>query len=105
MKVHFREAPPSKISLRSTIALPDNTNLHSFAISPDSRYVAIAAESSAKRQLWLRALDTLQAQLLTSTDDAAFPFWHLIVATSASFPRASSRKSPRPEGQPNRCVT
>jgi serine/threonine-protein kinase len=32
--VHFRETPGTKTIVRSTITLPDNTNLHSFAISP-----------------------------------------------------------------------
>jgi hypothetical protein len=56
--VHFREAPPQKTVLRYTIATPENTtNLHSFAISPDGRLLAMAAEVNGKRQLWLRALD------------------------------------------------
>ena len=74
--VHFREAPAQRAVLRYTIATPENTtNLHSFAISPDGHYVAIAAEVSGKRQLWLRSLDELQAQPIPFTDDARFPFW------------------------------
>jgi predicted Ser/Thr protein kinase len=73
--VHFRETTPTKTLLRSTITLPDNTNLHSFAISPDGRHVAIAAELNGKRQLWLRALDALQALPMPGTDDATYPFW------------------------------
>ena len=55
---------------------PDNTTtLQSFAISPDGRLVAFAAEVNGKRQLWLRALDALQAQPVRGTEDARFPFW------------------------------
>jgi serine/threonine-protein kinase len=43
--VHFAETPLQKTVLRFTVAAPENTtNLHSFAISPDGRYVAIAVE-------------------------------------------------------------
>jgi serine/threonine protein kinase len=73
--VNLREAPPKAI-LRYTIAAPENTtSLHSFAISPDGHVVAIAAQMNGKHQLWLRALDALQAQPMPSTDDATYPFW------------------------------
>jgi Tol biopolymer transport system component len=73
--LHFREIPPQKNVLRYTIALPENSQLHSLAVSPDGRYVAIAAAVNGKRQLWLRALDTLQARPLATTEDAEYPFW------------------------------
>jgi serine/threonine protein kinase len=74
--IHFREAPPLKTVLRYTISAPENTsNLHSFAISPDGRYLAMATEVNGKRQLWLRALDALQAHPMPGTDDATYPFW------------------------------
>jgi serine/threonine-protein kinase len=61
--VHFRAVPPQRAVLRYTIPAPENTenttNLHSFAISPDGRHVAIVADVNCKRQLWLRALDAL----------------------------------------------
>src|SRR6266853_1606344 len=74
--VHFREAPPAEHTLRYAIAAPEGSTVHSFAISPDGRYITIAAGPvQGKRQLWLRALDTLQAQALPGTEDAAYPFW------------------------------
>src|SRR5262249_51872608 len=66
--LYFRGQPAVVRTLRYTIALPENTNsIHSFAISPDGRYVAIAAAVNGKRQLWLRALDALQAQPMAGT--------------------------------------
>jgi len=53
----------------------NTTLLHSLAISPDGRYLALAAEARGKRQLWLRPLDALEAQAMPSTEDATFPFW------------------------------
>ena len=73
--VHFREAPAPERTLRYTIATPENRGVHSFAISPDGRYVAIAADVGGKRQLWLRALDALEAQPMATTEDATYPFW------------------------------
>jgi serine/threonine protein kinase/Tol biopolymer transport system component len=74
--LHFREARPQERVLRYTIPSPENTaNLHSFAISPDGRYLAVAAVVSGKRQLWLRALDGLQARAMPGTEDATYPFW------------------------------
>jgi len=73
--LHFREAPPPERSLRYTITAPENSTVHSFAVSPDGRYVSIAAAIQGKRLLWLRALDGLQAQPMPGTDDATYPFW------------------------------
>jgi len=72
--IHFRETPPAVQTLRYTIAAPEGT-VHSFAISPDGRYLVIAAGTAGKQQLWLRALDALQAQAMPFTEDATFPFW------------------------------
>jgi Tol biopolymer transport system component len=61
---------------RYTIMAPDSVaSLHSFALSPDGRYIAISAIANGKRQLWLRPLDGMRAQVMPGTDDATFPFW------------------------------
>ena len=73
--LHFRETPPPEQTLRYTIAAPEGSNVHSFAISPDGRYLVIAAAVNGKRQLWLRAMDALQAQPMPFTEDATYPFW------------------------------
>jgi hypothetical protein len=73
--VHFRETSPREQALRYTIATPEGSTIHSFAISPDGRSLVIAAAVNGKRQLWLRAMDALQAQPLPFTDDAMYPFW------------------------------
>jgi hypothetical protein len=74
--LYFRERPPLKTVVRSTITLPGSmANLHSFAIFPEGRLAAIAALMNGKQQLWQRALDALQAQPMPGTDDATYPFW------------------------------
>jgi serine/threonine protein kinase len=73
--LYFR-APATPQVLRSTVSLPGNSvSLHSFAISPNGRYLAFAAQVGGKRQLWLRALDAFDAQPMPSTDEAIYPFW------------------------------
>ena len=73
--VHFRETPPPVQTLRYSVALPEGAALDSFAVSPDGRFVAIAAAVNGKRQLWLRPLNALQAQAMPGTDEAELPFW------------------------------
>ena len=47
-----------------------------FAISPDGLRLAYVARSAeGKSVLWIRSLDSLQAQPLAGTEDAGFPFW------------------------------
>lgn len=57
--LHFRETPPPEQAGRSSIALPENSTLHSFAISLDGRTLVMAAAVDGKRQLsgcdpWMR---------------------------------------------------
>ncbi len=77
--LHFRGAPTGPEGgprvLRYSISPPEKTSIHSFAISPDGRSVAMAASAEGKRQLWLRALDAVQPQALAGTDEAQYPFW------------------------------
>jgi len=47
-----------------------------FALSPDGRRLAyVATTLEGKELLWVRPLDSLQAQPLAGTEGAAFPFW------------------------------
>jgi serine/threonine protein kinase len=73
--VHFRQQSPAEHVLRYTIAPPENSAVHSFAISPDGRYLALAAVVKGKRQLWLRAMDELQFRPMPDTEGATLPFW------------------------------
>ena len=69
--LHFRERAPAERTLRYTIPVPATSTFASFAISPDGRYVAFSTSTlNARRQLWLRALDTLQAQPMAGTEDS-----------------------------------
>ncbi len=73
--LHFREVPPPRTTLRFQVAPPEKSAVHTFALSPDARYLALAAIRDGKRSLWVRALNTLEAQALPGTEDATYPFW------------------------------
>jgi eukaryotic-like serine/threonine-protein kinase len=75
--VHYSEQPPQRNVLRYTLPFPDRTtDVREFVISPDGHYLAMdAGDQGSPRRLWVRALDSLDAQPLTGTEDASYPFW------------------------------
>lgn len=73
--IYFQSKPAAPV-VRSTLTLPgESIAIHSFAISPDGHYVAIAAQMNGRRQIWLRALDTVELQPLPGTEEGIYPFW------------------------------
>jgi eukaryotic-like serine/threonine-protein kinase len=76
LTIASRPPPAPSDVQRFTVALPENAdNLHSLAISPDGRSLAIAVSVAGTRRLWLRPLDSFQAQPVPASDGAMFPFW------------------------------
>ncbi len=78
--VPSRETPPAARSTRFVVLPPEKTRFglqsYSFSISPDgTRLALLAVDSSGKRQLWIRNLDSLSAQALPGTDAVRAPFW------------------------------
>jgi Tol biopolymer transport system component len=75
---HFLKAPPPVPQLiQTTIDAPPKTRITNFAISPDGRFVAMIMTKTGERgaQLWVRPLESLQAQALAGTEGASLPFW------------------------------
>jgi Tol biopolymer transport system component len=80
---YLRRAEPEQAVIRTMIPPPTNTSFDfdvtvgPAVISPDGRLVAFSARSSDGRtqQLWVRALDSLEARALEGTNGATFPFW------------------------------
>ena len=68
-------------TLRLPLPAPDNTRVYrdnqpAFEISPDGRrLVLVAVDNDGRRDLWLRALDSLSWQKLAGTEGALDPFW------------------------------
>ena len=73
--VHFREATSEPQMLQYTLAAPKKTTVANFAVSPNGRTLAIVAIGDKGSQLWMRSLNSLQAEPLSGTDGANYPFW------------------------------
>ena len=69
--------------IRALIPPPEKENFFFYGnyggppvISPDGKRIAfVAADSTGKRYLYVRALQSLTAQRLSGTEGAVFPFW------------------------------
>jgi eukaryotic-like serine/threonine-protein kinase len=74
---YFARSEPNTRAVRLALTAPDKTTLPAeVTVSPDGSRVAFTATSvDGKRELWVRALDTDQAQPLAGTDGAVAPFW------------------------------
>jgi hypothetical protein len=75
---HLHSAPPpAPRVIQTTIDAPPKTRITNFAISPDGRYLAMIVTTTGERgtQLWVRPLESLQAQALAGTEGALLPFW------------------------------
>jgi len=73
--VHFRETPPREQSLRYQIPSPGTAVPQFPALSPDGHNLAFVANNGGPNQVWVRAMDTLDARALAGTDGATYPFW------------------------------
>jgi serine/threonine protein kinase len=72
----LRQRPPQAPQvIQTTIEPPPKTRLTSFSLSPDGRYIAIAATGEHGDQIWVRPLNSFQLQQLAGTEGGAFPFW------------------------------
>jgi Tol biopolymer transport system component len=73
--VHLREQPPIAQSLRYQISPPGSEATQYPTLSPDGRNLAFVTGSGGPNQVWVRAMDALDARPLPGTDGASYPFW------------------------------
>jgi serine/threonine protein kinase len=73
---YVRQKPLTDLrEMRVEINTPPTSAPLEFALSPDGRYIAFVASGGGTQRLWLRPLDKTDAQPLTGTEDADYPFW------------------------------
>jgi eukaryotic-like serine/threonine-protein kinase len=90
--VHFRETATPRRTSRFQVSPPGESGGADFKISPDGRYLAIVATEKGRNMLWVRPMDSLQAQPLTGTEDAIYPFWSPDSASIAFFAQGKLKK-------------
>jgi Tol biopolymer transport system component len=77
--LYWNHAPERRQVIRSSIQPAPNSSFAlsaGFAISPDGKRLAyVASGPEGNTILWIRPIDSLQAQPLAGTDRAGFPFW------------------------------
>jgi eukaryotic-like serine/threonine-protein kinase len=78
--MRFTIAPPDGWSIPSTVSRSPSTTqiggLLPMAVSPDGRRVVfIARGGNQQDMLWVRAFDTLAAQMVPGTEGVSAPFW------------------------------
>jgi serine/threonine protein kinase len=80
--LYFQRAPSEARAIRAYIKPAANSSFlfaggqAGFAFSPDGKRLAyVASTPEGKSVLWVRPLDSLQAQPLAGTESAAYPFW------------------------------
>ena len=97
--LYFGRTRPSPQPLTQlSILLPDKSRVHSLALSPDGRFLAMVLVKDGKQQIWLRALDSLEITPLAETDSAINPFWSPDGRSIAFFADARLKKIDRTGG-------
>jgi Tol biopolymer transport system component len=72
----FKPATFSQKTVRFQIPEPEHIRYAlSLALSPDGSQLAFVTRSEGRDFLWVRPLHSLDARMLTGTEDAGFPFW------------------------------
>jgi Tol biopolymer transport system component/predicted Ser/Thr protein kinase len=71
---YFTRKTPDAAATRFSFAPPFKANVLDVAVSPDGRRIAFAAADGGSA-LWLRSVDSFNAEQLPGTDGAMRPFW------------------------------
>jgi serine/threonine protein kinase/Tol biopolymer transport system component len=74
--LYFWPRPTDKRAISFAVEIPDKvTEIRYPAISLDGRLIVFQGTADGKTALYVRSLDSIDAQRLNGTDDAVFPFW------------------------------
>jgi len=99
----LRPAPAPALVMRVSLSLPPKVTLDDqnapLAFSPDGRTLAFAgAGENGKLMLFVRPIDSLQAQPLAGTEGATYPFWSPDGRFVGFFADRKLKKVPAPGG-------
>ena len=96
--MRFAVVPPQNVtfSAENGASIP--------AVSPDGHRLAFVATRAGATLLWVRSLDVLEAQPLSGTEGAAFPFWSPDSRTLGFFVFGATLKTIDASGGPVRTL-
>ena len=73
---HWRSSPERDLTIRFAEPPPDKSSFESgMALSPDGRRLVFVVRTAGKSQIWLRALNAIEARPLPGTENGWQPFW------------------------------
>jgi serine/threonine protein kinase/Tol biopolymer transport system component len=104
----LRRAPEPEVrAVRFTIQVPENVSqIGPPVVSPDGRRLVFRLNSpGGKDMLWVRPLDSTDAQPLAGTEDGAQPFWSPDSRAVAFFTPSSGLKKVELSGGPAQTLT
>ncbi|MBL8220145.1 MAG: serine/threonine-protein kinase, partial [Bryobacterales bacterium] len=90
--VPLRETPPAERVFLDALPPPEKSVVHTLAVSPDGRYLAVAVEKAGQQRLWVRPRNGLVALELHDTEDTMYPFWSPDSRTIGFFAAAKLKK-------------
>ncbi len=94
-------ATPAGALTRFTWTLPAGTSLDSVpVVASDGRRIAFTAKDAAGVRLYIRDLQSLDAQAIAGTDDATLPFWSPDNRAIGYFSNGQMMKVSLPNGAP-----
>jgi eukaryotic-like serine/threonine-protein kinase len=70
-----RATPAAAPTVRFEVPTPPTDDPVSMALSADGRQLAYVAKGARRQQIWIRALDRLEARPLPGTEGGSYPFW------------------------------
>src|SRR5262245_34813481 len=74
--LYFQRSRADNRPMRFVVALPDKaTDLAFPIISPDGQTLAFVATTDGRRKIYVRPIDSINAQPLSGTEYPVFPFW------------------------------
>ncbi len=74
--MYIRRPVPDERPVSFALSIPDTASeIAHPVISPDGRTIVYVATVEGKRNLYIRAMDSMTEQRLNATDDASSPFW------------------------------